>query len=288
MNLAEKYFQTVKGQVDAVASSQMASIETASSWFAEAMNAGGLVYIFGTGHSHILAEELFYRAGGLARVVPMLHPPLMLHESASTSTQAERDPNVVGELLKQYPMTGGDVLVVASNSGRNACPIELAMVAKERSVRTIAVLNSEHSAKWDSRHPSGKRLGVAVPSPAAPPTVDHLRAVDEDAGLVVRLGGEDIRAAVELPRAGPTSRKAVRLAGHPGKLGGAVAGLRPARPGLVLRIWERGRARLAPRGSGFAGQVAVAEPLCEPLAQLAPGPGREGVHLGAFVRLRAI
>ena len=162
MNLAEKYFQTVKGQVDAVASSQMAPIETASSWFAEAMNGGGLVYIFGTGHSHMLAEELFYRAGGLARVVPMLHPPLMLHKSASTSTQAERDPNVVGELLKQYPMTGGDVLVVASNSGRNACPIELAMVAKERSVRTIAVLNSEHSAKWDSRHPSGKRLGDVV------------------------------------------------------------------------------------------------------------------------------
>ncbi|MBT3840555.1 MAG: sugar isomerase domain-containing protein, partial [Verrucomicrobia bacterium] len=65
-------------------------------------------------------------------------------------------------LLKQYPMTGGDVLVVASNSGRNACPVELAMVAKERSVRTIAVLNSEHSAKWASRHSSGKRLGDVV------------------------------------------------------------------------------------------------------------------------------
>ena len=162
MNLAGKYYQVVKGQIEALGDSQMAQIETAAGWFAEAMNAGRLVYVFGTGHSHMLAEELFYRAGGLARVVPMLHPPLMLHESASTSTQAERDPDVVGELLKQYPMSDGDVLVVASNSGRNACPIELAMVAKERSVRTIAVLNSEHSAKWDSRHPSGKRLGDVV------------------------------------------------------------------------------------------------------------------------------
>jgi len=162
MNLAGKYYQAVKGQIEALGDSQMTQIETAAGWFAEAMNAGRLVYVFGTGHSHMLAEELFYRAGGLARVVPMLHPPLMLHESASTSTQAERDPDVVGELLKQYPMTGGDVLVVASNSGRNACPVELAMVAKERSVRTIAVLNSEHSAKWASRHPSGKRLGDVV------------------------------------------------------------------------------------------------------------------------------
>ena len=162
MNLAGKYYQAVKGQIEALGDSQMTQIETAAGWFAEAMNAGRLVYFFGTGHSPLLAEELFYRAGGLARVVPMLHPPLMLHESASTSTQAERDPDVVGELLKQYPMTGGDVLVVASNSGRNACPVELAMVAKERSVRTIAVLNSEHSAKWASRHPSGKRLGDVV------------------------------------------------------------------------------------------------------------------------------
>ena len=162
MNLAGKYYQAVKGQIEALGDSQMTQIEMAAGWFAEAMNAGRLVYVFGTGHSHMLAEELFYRAGGLARVVPMLHPPLMLHESASTSTQAERDPDVVGELLKQYPMTGGDVLVVASNSGRNACPVELAMVAKERSVRTIAVLNSEHSAKWASRHPSGKRLGDVV------------------------------------------------------------------------------------------------------------------------------
>ena len=162
MNLAEKYFQTVKGQIDAVASSQMAPIETAAAWFDGAIGAGRLVYIFGTGHSHMLAEELFFRAGGLARIVPMLHPPLMLHESASAATQAERDPDVVGELLERYPMSGGDVLVVASNSGRNACPIELAMVAKERSIRTIAVLNSEHSAKWASRHPSGKRLGDVV------------------------------------------------------------------------------------------------------------------------------
>jgi len=164
MNLAGKYYQAVKGQIEALGDSQMTQIETAAGWFAEAMNAGRLVYVFGTGHSHMLAEELFYRAGGLARVVPMLHPPLMLHESASTSTQAERDPDVVGELLKQYPMTGGDVLVVASNSGRNACPIELAMLAKERSVRTIAVLNSEHSVKWASLPLPGSGLFVGATS----------------------------------------------------------------------------------------------------------------------------
>ncbi len=159
MTLAEKYLQTVKGQIEALGNSQVASVETAAGWFAEAISAGRLVYIFGTGHSHMLAEELFYRAGGLASIVPMLQPQLMLHESASASTQAERDSEIVRKLLQQYPMSSGDVLVVASNSGRNACPVELSMAAKGRSVRTIALLNAAHGTKWASRHPSGKRLG---------------------------------------------------------------------------------------------------------------------------------
>jgi len=162
MNLAEKYLQMVRAQIDALADTQLACIETAAGWFADAMAAKHQVYIFGTGHSHMLAEELFYRAGGLARIIPILHPPLMLHESASGSTLAERDPGVVEELLQRYPMGDGDVLVVASNSGRNTCPIGLAMSAKERSVRTIAVLNAGQSARWPSRHPSGMRLGDVV------------------------------------------------------------------------------------------------------------------------------
>ena len=162
MNLAEKYLQRVKAQIDEIEDSQLSVIETAAEWFANTIAAERLVYIFGTGHSHMLAEELFYRAGGLAKIVPMLYSPLMLHESASGSTLAERDPEVVRELMQRYPMSDGDLLVVASNSGRNACPIGLALEAKGRSVRTIAVLNAGHSARWPSRHFSGKRLGDVV------------------------------------------------------------------------------------------------------------------------------
>ena len=57
--LAGKYYQAVKGQIEALGDSQMTQIETAAGWFAEAMNAGRLVYVFGTGHSHMLAEALF-------------------------------------------------------------------------------------------------------------------------------------------------------------------------------------------------------------------------------------
>ena len=52
------------------------------------------LYLFGTGHSHMLAEELFYRAGGLVNIQPILPEKLMLHISASESTVAEREEGI--------------------------------------------------------------------------------------------------------------------------------------------------------------------------------------------------
>ena len=86
----------------------------------------GLVYIFGTGHSHMLAEEAHYRAGGLALTVPILASATMLHEGAVASTAFERMAGVVRPILDRYPIGASDVLVVISNSGVNAAPLEAA------------------------------------------------------------------------------------------------------------------------------------------------------------------
>jgi DNA-binding MurR/RpiR family transcriptional regulator len=47
---------------------------------AKIINQGGVIYIFGCGHSHIFAEDVFYRAGGIAPVRPIFIEPLMLHQ----------------------------------------------------------------------------------------------------------------------------------------------------------------------------------------------------------------
>ena len=158
MKLAEIFLTRVLEQLQALARTQREGIEQAAGWFADALASEHWIYLFGTGHSHMLAEELFYRAGGLARVVPMLYEPLMLHASASESTRWERDIEVVPRLFERYPIQAEDVLVVASNSGRNAVPVELALQARRRGARVVAIVNRQQCERWPSRHPSGQRL----------------------------------------------------------------------------------------------------------------------------------
>ena len=68
----------------------------------ETLEDGGLIYLFGTGHSHMLAEEGHYRAGGLAAVCPVLHSSLMLHEGAVISTKMERTSGLGSAVLSRY------------------------------------------------------------------------------------------------------------------------------------------------------------------------------------------
>ena len=88
----------------------------------------------------------------------MLEEPLMLHETAIEATYKEREPGYAERILGSYPITAGDVLVIVSNSGRNAVPIELALGARKRGVKTVAITNRAQSFAWPARHPSGKRL----------------------------------------------------------------------------------------------------------------------------------
>jgi len=101
---------------------------------------------------------LFYRAGGLVRAVPVLDEDLMLHRSASSSSGFERETGRAKNLLSRYAVGAGDVLIVISNSGRNAVPIELALGGRSRGATVIVLTSLQHSLAHSSRHSSGKRL----------------------------------------------------------------------------------------------------------------------------------
>lgn len=124
---------------------QEAAFEAAAAALAAALAADRLIYLFGTGHSHMLAEEGHYRAGGIAAVVPVLEPSLMLHEGAVESTRRERATGVAGEVLARYPMAAGDVLIIFSNSGVNAVPLEAAAYGRRQGATVIAVTSDAYS-----------------------------------------------------------------------------------------------------------------------------------------------
>ncbi|MGI6082226.1 MAG: SIS domain-containing protein [Limnochordia bacterium] len=159
---ANAYFQKVSERLQWLAQTQQAAIARAGAAVAKAMANEGFWYIFGTGHSHMLAEEAFYRAGGLVLVVPILESALMLHESALQSSYLERLPGYAGILMDQRGIASGDVLTIASNSGRNALPVEMARLARERGITTIGITSLAHSGRVSSRDPSGKRLFEVV------------------------------------------------------------------------------------------------------------------------------
>lgn len=151
-------FDTLHTMLQQVEETQTEAIQAAGRLLANCLARDGLIHVFGTGHSHLLAEEIFFRAGGLAAVNPIFDSGLMLHESALTSTDLERLEGYAAIVLSRYTFSPHDIIIIVSNSGRNAGPIEAAMEARRREIPVIAVTALAYSKSSVSRHSSGKRL----------------------------------------------------------------------------------------------------------------------------------
>lgn len=153
-----EYIENVQNIIQKIKTEGAESITKTARVFKNALKNGNNIYLFGTGHSHMLAEELFYRAGGLVKIHPILSEPLMLHESAFESTEKERQEGLAQSLFDEYGIKKDDVIVIISNSGRNGVIVDMALICKERGVTVIALTNMNHTMSGDSRHKSGKRL----------------------------------------------------------------------------------------------------------------------------------
>ena len=158
MSTINTYFDNLQALLARTLETQQPAMETAARQIADSFKRGGMVYTFGTGHGHLLALEIFYRAGGMARVCPILDDKLMLHVSAAKSTLEERKEDWVPLLLERFPIKAGDVLISASNSGRNAVPVLLAKEARARGAYVIALTSMNHTTAVTSRNSLNLRL----------------------------------------------------------------------------------------------------------------------------------
>ncbi len=154
---ARAYMDAVRERLDAIAADQGDALGRAVEAVVKTVEAGGVVYLFGTGHSHLLAEEGHYRAGGFAAVCPVLSSSLMLHEGAVASTQLERTGGIGPTVLRRYRPSPRDVLFVFSNSGVNTVPVETALAAKEIGMTVIAIVALDYAAQVKPG-PIGKKL----------------------------------------------------------------------------------------------------------------------------------
>jgi len=143
--ITDAYFLDVISRLGALRETLAEPMTKAAAAICTAARADRRVYIFGTGHSHMLAEEVHYRAGGLAITVPVLVGSAMLHEGAVISSVYERTEGLVRPILERYRMQAGDVLIVVSNSGVNAAPTEAADYGREIGATVIAITSLAYS-----------------------------------------------------------------------------------------------------------------------------------------------
>jgi len=153
----QTYFQQVGKVLEDIFAHEAGSIEQAGRLLYDSLRQDGLLYAFGCGHSHMISEELFYRAGGLAAVCPMFDTSTMLHEAAAKSSMVERTSGYAQHLIARYPIGPRDCLLLVSNSGINPLPIELAELARARGAKVICITSMAYKDK-PSRQAEGKHL----------------------------------------------------------------------------------------------------------------------------------
>jgi len=153
---AGKLFEMVHEILRKIEETQMSNILKAADMVTDTLMNDGVLHTFGAGHSELVAEEVYGRAGGLAAVNAISEYSITLNSGITSAM--ERLEGFLPILLDYHHVYRGDTIIVISNSGRNAAAIEAAMEAKKRGLKVIAITSLVHSKAVSSRHSSGKRL----------------------------------------------------------------------------------------------------------------------------------
>jgi uncharacterized phosphosugar-binding protein len=157
MSGIDLYYQGVLELQERVIAKERDLLVMIAGEMAEVIRKKGKIFIFGTGHSHMLAEEAYFRAGGLIPVVPVFFSGLMIHENVYLSSMLERTPGLAKPLLDAHHPAPGDMMFVFSNSGVNQLPVEMALYAKSCGLSVVSVCSVQY-AQVAPLSSIGKRL----------------------------------------------------------------------------------------------------------------------------------
>lgn len=147
---AEQYFETVRGQQERLFKEQGGMIHQIAVEICDAFHAGHNVFAFGPGHAGMFAEELFYRAGGLAFTNPLFHPGLTTGVRPITmSSDLELVPGFPSVFVEGSPMREGDILLLHSVAASTPIAIETALRAREKGVKVFAIVCMDYATKLE-------------------------------------------------------------------------------------------------------------------------------------------
>ena len=163
-SLAGSWSSSAHDLLNTLIQTQGKAISTAAQWCAESILNEGMVHLFGTGHSRIPLEEMFPRYGSFAGFNPMGELSMTFHTQVVGSNgqrQAmfiERVEGFAEQILSNWQFEANDILMVFSVGGQTAVPIEMAMGARARGLKVIAVTSVAQNKSGNPTHSSGTVL----------------------------------------------------------------------------------------------------------------------------------
>jgi uncharacterized phosphosugar-binding protein len=160
-----RYVEIARDLLDRIEATQEASIRSAADLFAQRIAAGGLVHLFGAGHSRMGVEEIFPRIGSIVGYHPIVELSLSYYTNVvgtmglAQSLFLERVDGFGECLLDNYVFYPDlDAALVISSTGINNVPVEVALGLRRRGLPVVAITSLAHSRSVPSRHPSGQHL----------------------------------------------------------------------------------------------------------------------------------
>lgn len=153
-----EYFKAIKDMIEEIIETQSENIEIAAEIVAEAISQNGLLHTLGVGHSHCLTEDIFWRAGTLAPIHAILEQSMIGTVEVTKSAYLEKLEGTGPIICDYHRIAPPDALLTVSNSANNAMPIDVALEARKRGVKVIAVCSVTYANSLKPRHSTGKKL----------------------------------------------------------------------------------------------------------------------------------
>lgn len=158
------YFAGAMERLENLQRTQLPKIRAAAKLCANSIRQGGLVFLFGSGHSRFLCDEMAPRQGAIVGFVPMAHVGLSTYTDVVGPNGLrpvlflERYEGYAEQILNGYQFGPHDVMIVISTSGIRPVVVEMAQGAKMRGMPVIAIVSAEHCHQVKAAHSSGRKL----------------------------------------------------------------------------------------------------------------------------------
>ena len=154
----QRYFEVMREVVEDVLNTQEVNIMKAAEILMDTTKNNGIIHLFGSGHSSLIAEDVFWRAATLANVHAIFESAVAGINEVTKTSKIEKLEGIGRVILEYNRVLPPDAMICISNSGNNAATLDVALAAKERGVPVIAITNVTYADQLTTHHSSGKKL----------------------------------------------------------------------------------------------------------------------------------